>query len=80
MPMAAYTRVDFGSRIVALRAVGTALSMTNPNMPAQNASNSNRTCLKYINLMRVAKALQPLPSLDYTAFVPAVNVLAALVP
>lgn len=80
MPMAPYPDIDFGSRLAALRAVGTALAVGNANIPAQSCQNSSRTYLKFINLMRVAKALQPLPDLDYSGFTPALNVLAALVP
>lgn len=80
MPMAPFSRLDFGSRVSALRAVGTALAVGNANMPAQSAANSGRNYLKYINLMRVQQGLTRLPGLDYSGFVPALNVLAARVP
>jgi hypothetical protein len=80
MPMAPYTKIDFGSRVSALITVGTALSVGNANIPASTASNSQRTYLFWINKMRVAKALPPLPGLDYSGFTPALNVLVALVP
>jgi hypothetical protein len=67
--------VDFGSRLVALRAVGAALGLSNAQMPDVNGANSQRTYLHWINVARVAKALPALPSLDYTGFVPALNAL-----
>jgi hypothetical protein len=79
MPMAPFVHIDFGSRVSALRSVGTALVVGNANMPAQNAANSGPTHLYYINLMRVQQALPALPSLDYSGFQAAVNVLAARV-
>jgi hypothetical protein len=79
MPMAPFLHVDFGSRVAALRAVGTALAVGNANMPDQSASNSSRANLKFINLMRVQQALPPLPDLDYSGFQAALNVLAARV-
>lgn len=80
MPMAAYTKIDFNNRVSALRTVGTALSLSSAAIPAQSASNSSRTYLKYLNAMRVAKALPPLSSLGYSGFTRALNVLVALVP
>ena len=80
MPMAPYTRIDFNNRVSALRTVGTALSIATNQMPAQSCANSSRTYLRFINNYRVAKSLGRLPNLDYSAFVPALNVLVALVP
>jgi hypothetical protein len=67
--------VDFGSRLVALRAVGAALGLTSAQMPDVNGANSQRTYLHWINVARVAKSLPALPDLDYTGFVPALNAL-----
>jgi hypothetical protein len=78
--MAPYTRIDFGSRVSALRTVGAALGLSAAQIPDRTCANSQRTYLKWINAMRVAKSLQPLPGLDYSGFVPALNVLVALVP
>jgi hypothetical protein len=78
--MAAFPDVDFNNRLAALRAVGIALGVGNSNIPDQSASNSNRTYIKFINLMRVQQGLTPLPSLDYSGFLAAINVLAARVP
>jgi hypothetical protein len=78
--MAPFIDVDFNNRVSALIAVGTALGVGAANMPSQSCENSNRTYLKFINLMRVEQSLPPLPDMDYTAFVPALNVLAARVP
>lgn len=80
MPMAPFTHIDFGYRLAALRAVGTALGVGNTNIPSQSATNSGRTYLKFINLMRVQQGLTALPGLDYGGFQAAVNVLAARVP
>lgn len=80
MPMAPFTDIDFNNRLAALRAVGTALGAGNANIPAPTAENSQRTYLHFLNLMRVEQALDPLPDLDYSGFVPALNELAALVP
>lgn len=80
MPMSPFTDIDFGSRLAALRAVGTALGVGNANIPDQTCENSQRTYLHFLNLMRVQQSLPPLPSLDYSGFVPALNVLAARVP
>jgi hypothetical protein len=67
--------VDFGSRLVALRAVGAALGLTNAQMPDVNGANSQRTYLHWINVARVAVGLSALPDLDYSGFVPALNKL-----
>jgi hypothetical protein len=80
MPMAPYSDIDFSNRLIALRNVGFALGVGNASLPDNRAANSDRTYLKWINNIRVAQALPPLPNLDYTGFVPALNVLAALVP
>ena len=80
MPMAPFTRIDYNNRLAALRAVGIALSVGNANIPSQTMANSSHVYLRFINLMRVQQGLTRLPSLDYTGFVPALNVLAARVP
>jgi hypothetical protein len=80
MPMAPFSDIDFSNRLVALRSVGVALSVPAAQLPDPQASNSQRTYLKWINNIRVFKSLTPLPSLDYSGFTPALNVLAALVP
>lgn len=67
--------VDFGSRVVALRAVGAALGLASNQMPAPTMANSHRNYLYWINIARVAKSLPPLPDLDYTGFLPALNAL-----
>jgi hypothetical protein len=77
--MAPFIDIDFGSRLNALRSVGTALAVGNANIPDQTAANSQRTYIKYINLMRVQQGLPALTSLDYSGFTAAVNVLAARV-
>jgi hypothetical protein len=79
MPMEPFSDIDFGSRLVALREVGFALGVGNANVPDNRAANSQRTYLYWINKIRVAQALPPLPDLDYSGFVPALNELAALV-
>lgn len=65
--------VDFGSRVVALRAVGAALGLANNQMPAATMANSQRNYLYWINIARVAKGLPALPDLDYSGFLPALN-------
>ena len=80
MPMAAYPQIDFGSRLIALRTVGIALGVTGSLLPDNRASNSGRTYLRFINNIRVAKALPALPGLDYSGFLKALNDLVALVP
>ena len=67
--------IDFGSRVVALRAVGAALGVPNASLPSPNMANSSRTYLKFINLFRAFKSLPLLPSLDYSGFQPALNKL-----
>lgn len=78
MAMAPYTRIDFNNRLAALRDVGLELGLPQASIPSQGMANSSRTYLKWINIYRVAMSLSPLPSLDYSGFVPALNVLAAL--
>jgi hypothetical protein len=67
--------VDFGSRVVALRAVGAAIGLAPNQMPAPTMANSQRNYLHWINVARVAKALPALPDLDYSGFLPALNAL-----
>lgn len=73
-----FTHVDFTERINAIRDVSFALGAGNANTPSNFASGTDINCLYYINLLRVQQALPPLSSLDYTGFVPALNVLAAM--
>jgi hypothetical protein len=76
--MPPYVNIDFSQRMAALRDVGIQLGLAANLIPDASASNSQRTYLRVINRYRVAKALQPLPGLDYTGFVAALNVLVAL--
>jgi hypothetical protein len=78
MAMAPYVDIDFSQRMAALRDVGIQLGLAPNLIPDVSAANSQRTYLKVINGYRVAKSLAPLPSLDYTGFVAALNVLVAL--
>jgi hypothetical protein len=80
MPMAPFPDIDDNSRISALIAVGKALAVPNAALPSQTASNGDQHCLKWINNLRNNEALPRLPSLDYTGFTSALNVLVALVP
>jgi hypothetical protein len=78
MAMPLYVDIDFSQRMAALRDVGIQLGLASNLIPDVSAANSQRTYLKVINNYRVAKSLAPLPSLDYTGFVAALNVLVAL--
>jgi hypothetical protein len=80
MPMAQYKNIDYGSRIQAIRTVGFALGMSNAQMPSNLASNGDNHNVGWINNIRAHQSLPLLRSLDYTGFVPALNVLVALVP
>jgi hypothetical protein len=80
MPMNPYTKIDFHSRISALRTVGTALTAGNTNIPASTASADKMACLYWINKLRVQQGLTALPKLDYTGFQAALNILVARVP
>ena len=79
MPMAPYTHLDVGARITALRTVGFALGAGNVSVPDNKASYDVANAAYWINKLRATQALGPLPSLDHSGFVPALNVLAALV-
>ena len=79
MPMAPFQHIDFGSRVSALRAVGTALGAPATSIPSQSAANSSRTYLKFINLLNTTAGLPQLRGLDYSGFQPAINALAAKV-
>jgi hypothetical protein len=65
--------VDFGSRISALRAVGTSIGMTTANMPDQSCANSEMHSLKWINLYRAKVSLPLYTNLDYHDFTRALN-------
>ena len=80
MPMAPYKHIDLGMRIEAIRDVAIALTQPTFNIPSQSASCDLPNCLYWINRIRVSRSLGALPSLDYTGFQPALNVLVALVP
>jgi hypothetical protein len=80
MPMAPYKRIDLGMRMEAIRDVGIALTQPTYNIPSQSASYDLANAAYWINKMRVSRSLGALPSLDHSGFVPALNVLVALVP
>ena len=80
MPMAPYTHLDLGSRISAIRTVAIALTQPTYNIPSQSASYDLANAVYWINKMRDSRSLPDLPSLDHSGFVPALNVLVALVP
>ena len=75
MAMPEYIDIDFSNRLVALRDVGMAMGVPNASLPSLNGANSPRTYLKFINVYREYAGLGLLPSLDYTGFQPALNVL-----
>jgi hypothetical protein len=82
MPMAPFTHIDFDNHIAAIIAVGVALEVDEADLPSSTASANHMSDLYWINKLRVSQTLAvlpPLPSLDYTGFQPALNVLAALV-
>lgn len=66
---------DFGSRVVALRAVGTALGLSGAQLPSPNTANSGRTYLRWINSYRASLSLPLLPGLDFGGFNSALNAL-----
>lgn len=80
MPMAPYTHLDLGARLEAIRDVAIALTQPTFNIPSQTASYDLANACYWINKMRVSRSLGALPSLDHSGFVPALNVLVALVP
>ena len=73
MPTNEFIDIDFGSRPTALIAAGIAMGLSGANLPSQGMANSQRNYLFYINKMRVAKSLPPLPGLDYSGFQGALN-------
>ena len=77
MALAARPMIDFSSRLAALIAVCEDLGLPANQVPAQSSANSPRTYLKYINYCRAALSLPLLTSMDYTAFVPALNAIGA---
>jgi hypothetical protein len=80
MPMAPFQHIDYGNRISAIRQVAIALTQPTFNIPSQSASPDDLTCLFWINRMRASLTLGRLPSLDYTGFQAALNILVAEVP
>jgi hypothetical protein len=77
MALAIRPDIDFSSRVSALRAVCEDLGLPASQVPDQSAANSPRTYLKYINFCRAALSLPLFTSMDYTAFQPALNGIAA---
>ena len=77
MALAIRPDIDFSSRLSALRAVCEDLGLPANQVPDQSAANSPRTYLKYINFCRAALSLPLFTSMDYTAFQPALNAIAA---
>jgi hypothetical protein len=77
MALAVRPRIDFGSRLAAIRAVCEDLGLPANQVPDQSAANSPRVYLKYINNCRAALSLPLLLSLDYTGFVSAINAIGA---
>ena len=77
MALAIRPDIDFSSRVSALRAVCEDLGLPANQVPDQSAANSPRTYLKYINFCRAALSLPLFTSMDYTAFQPALNAIAA---
>lgn len=80
MPMAPYTRVDFGNRIKVIRDVAVALTAPTFKIPAQGCANSDLHCLYWINALNASNSLGQLSNLDYTGFLRALNALVAKVP
>jgi hypothetical protein len=81
MPMAPFPRIDYGGRISALRAVGTALGLPNTAIPAQNAAPDKFSLVIAVNRMNAAQGSLPQYfNLDYNSFLFALNALAAKVP
>lgn len=77
MALAARPRIDFGSRLAAIRAVCEDLGLPANQVPDQSSSNSGRTYLRYINFCRTALSLPLYTSLDYGSFTAAINAIAA---
>ena len=77
MALALRQRIDFGSRLSAIRALCEDLGLPANQVPDQNAANSGRTYLKYINNCRAALSMPLLLSLDYGSFVSAVLAIEA---
>jgi hypothetical protein len=77
MALVARPRIDFGSRLAAIRAVCEDLGLPANQVPDQSAGNSPRTYLKYINYCRTALSLPLLTSLDYGSVVSAINAIGA---
>ena len=77
MALALRQRIDFGSRLSAIRALCEDLGLPANQVPDQNAANSGRTYLRYINNCRAALSMPLLLSLDYGSFVSAVLAIEA---
>jgi hypothetical protein len=77
MALALRPRIDFGSRLTAIRAVCEDLGLPANQVPDQNTTNNARTNLKYINYCRAVLSLPLYTSLDYGSVVAALNAIAA---
>lgn len=77
MALALRPRIDFGSRLAAIRALCEDLGLPANQVPDQSAANSQRIYLKYINNCRAALSLPLYTSLDYGSFTSAINAIAA---
>jgi hypothetical protein len=77
MALALRPKIDFSSRLAALRAVGEDIGLPANQILDQSAANSSRTYLKYINYCRTALSLPLYTSMDYTKFNSALNEIAA---
>jgi hypothetical protein len=70
-------RIDFSSRMAAMRAVAEDLGLPANQVPDQSAANSPRVYLKFINFCNTALSLPLYTRMDYTRFVSAINAIAA---
>ena len=73
MALALRSRIDFNDRLGAIRALCEDLGLPANQVPDQNAANSPRTYLRYINYCRAAVSLPVYLSLDYGSFVSALE-------
>ena len=76
MALATYPRLDFNNRLQAIRTICEDLGLPANQVPSQNAANSQRTYLKYINNCRAALSLPLYLSLDYGSVTSAINNIA----
>jgi hypothetical protein len=77
MALALRPRIDFGSRLAAIRAIGEDLGLPANQIPSQTMANSGRTYLRFINNCRTALSLPLYRTLDYGSVVSALNAIAA---